>query len=1040
MTPIPRERLRRACAPSVAALLCLSVLASPALPADAAEGPSTSATILPVSPDHLPSADIGFHDTTRTGAERPVRDDLTGALAGQVELVQATSVDPTGNAAAERPDITAERETLLLLTPRTPLSGVRVRVTVNGALQGTVALNHPRLLPRSDQGVDQRGEVAYSLKAWSVRLPWQWVRPGMKLRFVDDSGTVGTLRHVDVAAPKELVVNNIQLGMLTNAPDGDGHRFIKDPAWGATDYFSTIPVARLTMARYEKVELDRVIVASGAIYDAKNPAPGNGDVYSGDMRENVGKAQVSTGINLATWGITSSPMNQSQPQVTNQRVIHHSAGLYANGRHSHGLSGGNGMATLYDSVGNELSHELGHSYGLGHFPGWDDSRTGDDRVRNASHHMDSGWGWIGFRQRMRSNLDTAAFGRNGSVNGVPLSENLAGKFNFNRDAMSGGWDTSNLSDYTHHTGYSLKRIQANLKSVTADTDYPSGYRDWDAATGAWVDATQLNPSFDRPRPERVGGSVFTLLGGYNPAKPEQSLLYPAFRSNYGVTFDLPQVDPTEVSATRRCWVQVDFAQKPTRYVEIAANDGVKQLNVNIAESDRPTGAQVACRQNGVTTALGAPITIATDLEPLAEPVVVGQESGYEALRTQEMKRLQPLLAAQADVANPSLSAASLVVLQGWSDDLSSLSRAARTVAERILGLASDATAVTAYLSERGSTFGNATNGNAATLLEFLTARGYTDSATSVLPTGQQVTVDGGKCLTLDQAADGSTTVRTTTSAAGCTGTSAESWWADQSGRIHPTDRPDLCLRVGTPVTATACRTGDTSQGWILEDDGHVVSATTPTLAMDLNRSTYRPGMYNRHTGSNQYWRTIPTSANALLGHLDSNGLAALFEARVATLAFAPAGKAGRAGWWVGRAALRPTATVLLTGETAPVQVLQDGTWVDVTKTVALPQGRSAVTLRATSPYGERTRLKRTVKVDTVKPTLSSRLTARTVTLKAADATSGVLRIQFRTSDTGTWKTYRAPLVRSTLSTVRVLQVRATDKAGNVSKVVRVSLR
>src|SRR5690606_16144864 len=143
----------------------------------------------------------------------------------------------------------------------------------------------------------------------------------------------------------------------------------------ATDYFETVPVSKMTMAMYEKVELDKVIVASGAIYTKDSPSPQDGGVYSGDMRENVGKAQVSTGINLATWGITSSAMNQSQPGITNQRVIHHSAGLYKNGAQSHGLSGGNGMATLYATVGNELSHELGHSYGLGHYPGMDWGKT-----------------------------------------------------------------------------------------------------------------------------------------------------------------------------------------------------------------------------------------------------------------------------------------------------------------------------------------------------------------------------------------------------------------------------------------------------------------------------------------------------------------------------------------------------------------------------------------------------------------------------------------------------------------------------------------
>lgn len=67
------------------------------------------------------------------------------------------------------------------------------------------------------------------------------------------------------------------------------------------------------------------------------------------MRENTAKSTFSTGINLANWGVTSSSMqSQEQPQVTQSVVIHHAAGNYSNGVQGHGLSGGNGILTLYD--------------------------------------------------------------------------------------------------------------------------------------------------------------------------------------------------------------------------------------------------------------------------------------------------------------------------------------------------------------------------------------------------------------------------------------------------------------------------------------------------------------------------------------------------------------------------------------------------------------------------------------------------------------------------------------------------------------------
>lgn len=674
---------------------------------------------LPVSESFYPQAEIGFHDLTRTGEPREIREDLSGDLNGMVELVQASSANPVDNSKNELPTTVAARETLLLFTPQQEVQSVSVEARIGEKILGNIDLHHPNRLPSSDQNYDQRGKVAYSLRSWSATLPWQWVQPGLQLTFTDQSENSGQLNTIDTAAPKELVINNIQLGMLTDAPVSDSHRFINDPANGATDYFQPLPISKMTMAQYEAVKLAKVIVASGEIFTPDNPDPSEGSVYAGTMRENVGMAQVSTGINLATFGITSAAMIQRQPAYTNQRVIHHSAGLYANGRITHGLSGGNGMATLYSSVGNELSHELGHSFGLGHYPGRDASATGDDIIRNASHHMDSGWGYIPYRGLMRSNLDPGELRDPRNINGDLFAENLAGKYNFNTDAMAGGWDASPVSDYTHHTGYSLNRIQQNLTSLTADTKYSSGYRNWDQDKGAWVDAKELEPEFDLPQPVSVGDSVFALLGGYNRAQPEQTVLYPAFRSNYGVTFDLPQSDPNSQSAERSCWVAVRFADQDTEYITLDASDGVKQLNVNIAEDRKPTAAQIYCRTAGTTTALGNEISIATDLDPMPAPVLVGQEAGFETLRQQELAKLEPVLEELSDIPAPLLDPQQLLVLRGWSDDLSALSPATQEVADRILRLEADALSLSAYLAEHGAAINDGSRPELETLTNFL---------------------------------------------------------------------------------------------------------------------------------------------------------------------------------------------------------------------------------------------------------------------------------------------------------------------------------
>src|SRR5690554_2262465 len=85
-----------------------------------------TASALDVSPDYLPSADIGFRDVLADGSARPVRNDLTGSLAGQVELAQSSTIAPTGNSAREMPTLVADRGALLLFTPTRATSAVTV--------------------------------------------------------------------------------------------------------------------------------------------------------------------------------------------------------------------------------------------------------------------------------------------------------------------------------------------------------------------------------------------------------------------------------------------------------------------------------------------------------------------------------------------------------------------------------------------------------------------------------------------------------------------------------------------------------------------------------------------------------------------------------------------------------------------------------------------------------------------------------------------------------------------------------------------------
>ncbi|WP_312256992.1 M66 family metalloprotease [Stutzerimonas nitrititolerans] len=209
----------------------------------------------------------GFYDIDASGKPRAVRNDLNGNLPAMVQFVQNHSVDPSGNAAKNMPMLTSEREALLLVTPDPAGGTVRsltLSFSVDGQTKPAIALRHPDELPEADRNSsDTRPDVRYSRRAWSAVLPWDWVKPGMSLSISDDRGRNGVLAGgaIDIAAPAELVINNVRLGLLTEPPRSNGHHMLLEPARAGTDYFQTVPVSRLIVAKYDEVILQKVMVA-----------------------------------------------------------------------------------------------------------------------------------------------------------------------------------------------------------------------------------------------------------------------------------------------------------------------------------------------------------------------------------------------------------------------------------------------------------------------------------------------------------------------------------------------------------------------------------------------------------------------------------------------------------------------------------------------------------------------------------------------------------------------------------------------------------
>ena len=127
----------------------------------------------------------------------------------------------------------------------------------------------------------------------------------------------------------------------------------------------------MIVTQYEPIYLKEVVLYDGTTYI--DQSADTGDALNGDMREQIAKGLISTGINMANYGIHStdgpSKAKHASPYIktANWFTINNSRGKYSNGVKVHGLAGGGTVVTIIKTCrANEFAHELGHNLGMKH--------------------------------------------------------------------------------------------------------------------------------------------------------------------------------------------------------------------------------------------------------------------------------------------------------------------------------------------------------------------------------------------------------------------------------------------------------------------------------------------------------------------------------------------------------------------------------------------------------------------------------------------------------------------------------------------------
>ena len=522
---------------------------------------------------------LGFID------ELPVENHLVGNFAAQVRFIQNQTSEPTSNADKSQQKLVTHREALLVLTPEKDSldeKTVVMRVYKEGMLVEKRVLTNPTQLMKTDRvGQDDRPDIQFSKRSYSSVLPWHWVEQGLSFTFMTYDGREGELSadSIEFGAPIHVDMPMIRIGMLTEPPASKPLE-THVGNYGA-ELFQRFPFSTLTISQYLPVQLDKVVTARGEVEEEYSYYE-HPDVYSGDLREEITKSLIQTGINNANYGITSTAGTQQwHPANYPSVVIGHSIGRYMNKdgaieNITHGLSGGNGMALLVDSIGNEVTHEIGHAFSLWHWPGGPDVYY---------HSTKSGWGYDAYRGRMTDNV---VWYDNGSG-----ERNFANIVGFGKDPMAGGDSDSRVNHYPLFTGYTSKVMQDYLTGYDfLDMDSPSGYVSWDA------EQQTLSPvsTTTKLKPVLQGVDVMTMVGYYDPQNSNTSHIYPPMYGSSGQVYDLPS------PKIGQCWASVTYIDGKEQKIALHGTryDGTSnKFHINLARAAKPQSMSIHCPERAL---------------------------------------------------------------------------------------------------------------------------------------------------------------------------------------------------------------------------------------------------------------------------------------------------------------------------------------------------------------------------------------------------------------------------------------------------------
>ena len=422
-------------------------------------------------------------------------------------------------------------------------------------------------------------KISYGKHFWSAIISAEAITQNIELLF-KHKNKEGTLKNLNVGAFSEMLLHTIDIGMLT--PYRNQFTF-QDNKNLHKEYFEMVPLSRLIVSKYAPIYLEEVMLPNGQLLNDFDPS--NGGWHTGSMRNHIGKELISLGIDNANYGINASVGESGHPYLSAQITAHNSIGNYINGRQRHGGSGGGGMITLDHSIGNEFSHEIGHNYGLSHYP-----NNFNGTVHAPANKINSTWGWNSQKNMFIPNFRRSVTHKQSCYKG-DCQDPFEG-YAFGYASLGGGSPMHNTS-FTLYTPYETAMIQKFFEhKVNFDQNSSTGFSKWNPEKHT-MQSWEYRLNNQIKKPYKQGVPVTTLVGYYDPEQNLTSYIYPALHGSYGMVYE----DQASVDINS-CYLKVQteegrelkYALHNSRKVSTVMN----AFHVNIEEALHATQAEVSC--------------------------------------------------------------------------------------------------------------------------------------------------------------------------------------------------------------------------------------------------------------------------------------------------------------------------------------------------------------------------------------------------------------------------------------------------------------